>query len=140
MAEYTYEKTPGYFKGPLLMEEILAAFPELTEGEGDERRCFLFLESSPDGSHVTLTVPDEITQAGIDAIVEAHDSSQPSIAEQIEQKRQAATSQVDAADVRQLIQDAEAATTIAALKAQVVALARLVGDLAVAQGHTPAVE
>ena len=55
-------------------------------------------------------------------------------------RREAARAQVNAADIGAMVQAAQAAATVEALRAQVVSLARLAGRLAEAQGLTPTVE
>ena len=63
----------GTFKQHLLMDELLTAFPEWIIGEGDERRCLLYLVGNDQS--VKLTVPDGSDVLVIEVIINAHDSA-----------------------------------------------------------------
>ena len=75
----------GTFKQALLMDELLAAFPEWIVGEGEERQCLLYLEGNDKG--VRLTVPYGTSEAAVEAVVLAHDSEALSVGEQMEINR-----------------------------------------------------
>ena len=75
----------GTFKQALLMDELLAAFPEWIVGEGDERQCLLYLVGNELG--VKLTVPDGTNEAAVEAVVLAHDPEALSVGEQMEVNR-----------------------------------------------------
>jgi hypothetical protein len=107
----------------------------------------LVIGVSYNGRQATVHLDDAATDADKEtarAIATAHDHTRLSSAEQTEAdetaRKEAARAQVNAADVTALARVAEAAVTVEELRAQVAALARLVGDLAVAQGCTPRVE
>ena len=75
----------GTFKQHLLMDELLATFPEWLVGEGDGRQCFLGLEGNVQG--VRLTVPDAADDGEIQAVIDAHDPNALSVGEQNEVER-----------------------------------------------------
>jgi len=76
----------GTFKQYLLMDELLANFPEWIVGEGDDRQCLLYLEGNEQG--VRLTVPDTADEAAIQAVIDAHDPNVLSVGEQNEVYRE----------------------------------------------------
>lgn len=64
-------KYTGAFKLYLLMDELLASFPEWLVGEGEDRQCLLYLEGNEKGAR--LTVPDDADEEAIETVVLAHD-------------------------------------------------------------------
>jgi len=76
----------GTFKQALLMDELLAAFPEWIVGEGEYRQCLLYLEGNDQG--VRLTVPDGSDEQAIEVVVLAHDPEALSVGEQNEVYRE----------------------------------------------------
>jgi len=71
----------GIYKLPLLMDELLAVFPEWLMKEDDEWHCLLRVEGNDKG--VRLTVPDGADESAIAAVVAAHDPDALSVAEQV---------------------------------------------------------
>ena len=69
----------GTFKQYLLMDELLANFPEWIVGEGDDRQCLLYLEGNEQG--VRLTVPDTADEGEIQVVIDAHDPEALSVGE-----------------------------------------------------------
>ena len=69
----------GTFKQHLLMDELLANFPEWRIGEGEDRQCLLYLEGNDQG--VKLTVPDDSDEEAIETVVLAHDPEAPTAGE-----------------------------------------------------------
>ena len=60
-----------------LMDELLAAFPEWLVGEGEDRRCLLFMSMNDERDGVKLIVPNEADEKAIEAVVLAHDPNKP---------------------------------------------------------------
>lgn len=79
----------GTFNAPVLMEELLAAFPDWLYTQNGETQCALSLQAKPDGTEVYLDVPDNSDVAAIQAVIEAHDPMKLTPAEQAEQARAA---------------------------------------------------
>lgn len=73
---------PGAFKQALLMDELLAAFPEWWVDEEEQRHCLLTLEGNAEG--VRLTVPDDADEDAIAAVVAAHNPAVLSAGEVLE--------------------------------------------------------
>lgn len=61
----------GTYKLGLLMDELLAAYPEWLVGDAPTRHCLLRLEGNELG--VRLSVPDDSDAGAIAAVVAAHD-------------------------------------------------------------------
>jgi len=61
----------GTFKQSLLMDELLAAFPEWLIGSGEDVECLLYLVGNDQG--VKLTVPDVADEGEIQVVIDAHD-------------------------------------------------------------------
>lgn len=98
----------GQFKPNLLMDELLAIFPEWIvpnplPGYPDNKKSLLYLESTLDKTEVQLTVPADADETAIKNVVDAHDHTQLDINEQlvawIKQNLQPAVGQ----DVRNII-------------------------------------
>jgi len=68
---------PGRFKGPLLMEQILAAHPEWIDSEAG---CLLGVETTD--TEARITVPDNADEVAITALIEAHNPDALSLIEQ----------------------------------------------------------
>ncbi|MHC4620250.1 MAG: hypothetical protein ACYTEQ_21085 [Planctomycetota bacterium] len=92
MATYTYERAADYFNLPLLMDQIIEAYPGLVTGDTDLTRvCHLRLSGLEDGSTAIVDVPDGgVTEPQITAIVDVHDSSQMNEPERTEAVRESA--------------------------------------------------
>ncbi len=120
--------------------------PRLDEElRGALNAVYLGLATDPDGVRVFLDDgATEAHEATARAVVLAHDHTRLSAGQAAEAERAArvaaAAAQVSAADVKGIVAGAGEASTLEALRAQVVKLARLVGRLAEAGGFTPAVE
>lgn len=69
----------GQFKGPLLMEQLLAAHPEWLVGDRESRRCLLRVETTD--AEARITVPDDVSDADIAAVITMHDPAAPSAVE-----------------------------------------------------------
>jgi len=80
--EYDEAVRPGK-----LHEELRAAIPELVEMEGSIPRALYQLSLQGDGSGITLTFPDSVDPALVQAVLDAHDASTPSAGEAAEDQR-----------------------------------------------------
>ena len=69
----------GTFKQSLLMDELLAAFPEWLIGSGEDVECLLYLVGNDQG--VKLTVPDVADEGEIQVVIDAHDPEVMSVGE-----------------------------------------------------------
>ena len=76
----------GTFKQSLLMDELLATFPEWIVGEGEDHKCLLYLEGNQQG--VRLTVPDGSNVTAINAVINTHNPNVLSVGEQMEVHRE----------------------------------------------------
>jgi hypothetical protein len=79
----------GNFNGPLLMDQLLAVFPDWIYVEGDEQRCKLSLQVKPDEGEVTLDVPEGTDPQAIQAVISAHNGTALSASQQAEADRAA---------------------------------------------------
>jgi hypothetical protein len=79
----------GTFNPDLLMDQLLAAFPQWIYVENSERRCKMQLDITLDNTQVFLEVPEDTDTAAIEAVISAHDSTQLSASQQAEAERQA---------------------------------------------------
>lgn len=76
----------GQFRGNVLMDELLEAFPEWMEKVAeDEWICRLSVYSTPD--EVYLHVPDDADEKKIEAVVKAHNPIAPSKSEKAEKTK-----------------------------------------------------
>lgn len=81
---------------------------------------------------------DDETQAR--NIIMAHDHTQPASAEIAKAERDTSAGEVNQADLSAMLASLTIADTVPELREQMMALTRIVGHLAVAQGFTPTVE
>ena len=129
MAKYAYTKTRNYFKGPLLTEEIIAVL-DVTP----------YVETAPDGGIAYLTVPDDVEQASLDALIEAHDSSTQSSAEKANEQNEIATIALNTLDVNVQLAEAAAAVTPDQIVAHLIALWETLGHIITVLGFPRSLE
>ncbi|MBN1286161.1 MAG: hypothetical protein JXB47_12255 [Anaerolineae bacterium] len=134
MKSYRISNAPDVHT-PRLDEELRAALGA----------AYLGVSTDGDGVRVHLTDGATVSDEALaEATVLAHDHTQPSSVEAVQTEANArcaaATGAVNAADLVTLLADLAAADTVDDLREQVMALARVVSHLAVAQGFAPAVE
>jgi hypothetical protein len=131
--EIRIQKSPVHL--PLLDEELKAALGLCYRG------------ASTDGKGVRVFLSDEATgedEATALAVTAAHDHTKRSAAEldaeAVAARRGKAAALVDETDLGQLLRDVVVADDVAGLREQVLNLTRVVSNLAVAQGYTPATD
>lgn len=79
----------GIFNPELLMDDLLATFPQWIYIQNGDRRCKLTLDSASDNTEVVLEVPDDSDKAAIQVVISAHDASILSVSQRAEAARQA---------------------------------------------------
>jgi hypothetical protein len=131
--EIRIQKAPVHL--PLLDEELKAALGPCYQGAStDGKGVLVFLSDDAAGEDETTAL----------AVTAAHDYTKRSKAEQeaeaVAARRGKAAARVDEADLGQLLRDVVVSDDVAGLREQVLNLTRVVSNLAVAQGYTPATD
>jgi hypothetical protein len=138
MREYRYTRPLGYFKIALLMDQILAIYPELITGVGEDQVSLLRVEGADDGSFVRITLFDDdgVNESAIAAIIDAHDSSETSTSERISAVYTNAKTNIESVPGWATWTGAEAAawidasvTDLTTAKTALIAMARVIVEL-----------
>jgi hypothetical protein len=94
----------GTFKGTLLLEELIAAYPQLMEmGADGEYRQQVKLGTT--STQAKIVIPDElgISEAGIQTILDAHDPNQLASGEVVQAQQTASFAELTQAKVTQAL-------------------------------------